>query len=130
MNRTPILPPEMPQMPRSSPAPLAPPSALALPFARPKFDALLLVCGRCADRSNGPSKRKAKKVPGAFKKALGSGRPRVRVVESSCLGLCPRKATAVAVATGEGPLQVAAVDGKSDARVVAEGLLQGRKKAV
>lgn len=94
----------------------------ASPFVKPKFDALLMVCSRCAERSSGPSKRKAKKLPGDFKKALGTERPRFRIVETSCLGLCPKNATAVAAATGDGPLQLAAVGGKSDIQAVADRL--------
>ncbi|MGJ7485349.1 hypothetical protein ACSFA2_08825 [Variovorax sp. LT2P21] len=121
MNRTPILPTDSP------PAPSAPiPAGPASPFVAPKFDALLLVCSRCAERSSGPSKRKAKKLPGEFKKALGGERPRVRIVESSCLGLCPKKATAVAAAMGDGPLRLAAVGGKSDVQAMADRL-RGRR---
>lgn len=121
MNRTPILPTDTP------PAPSAPiPAGPASPFVTPKFDALLLVCGRCAERSSGPSKRKAKKLPGEFKKALGPERPRFRIVESSCLGLCPKKATALAAATGDGPLRLAAVRGKSDVQAMADRL-RGRR---
>lgn len=94
----------------------------ASPFVKAKFDALLMVCSRCAERSSGPSKRKAKKLPGDFKKALGAERPRFRIVETSCLGLCPKKATGVAAATGDGPLQLAAVVGKSDIQAVADRL--------
>ena len=99
---------------------------MASPFVKAKFDALLMVCSRCAERSSGPSKRKATKLPGDFKKALGAERPRFRIVESSCLGLCPKKATAVAAATGDGPLQLAAVGGKSDIQAVADRL-RGRR---
>ena len=99
---------------------------MASPFVKAKFDALLMVCSRCAERSSGPSKRKATKLPGDFKKALGAERPRFRIVESSCLGLCPKKATAVAAATGDGPLQLAAVGGKSDIQAMADRL-RGRR---
>lgn len=117
MSHTPIAPPDAPLIP-DTPAR----AEAASPFVKAKFDALLLVCGRCAERSSGPSRRKAKKLPGEFKKALGPERPRFRIVESSCLGLCPKKATAVAAATGDGPLRLAAVGGKSDVQAMADRL--------
>lgn len=117
MNRTPILPTDTPPAPSASI-----PAGPASPFVAPRFDALLLVCGRCAERGSGPPRRKAKKLPGEFRRALGAERPRFRIVESSCLGLCPKKATAVAAATGDGPLQLAAVRGRSDVQAVADHL--------
>jgi predicted metal-binding protein len=121
MNPTPITPPD------ASTAASAPSAAEApSPFVKAKFDALLLVCGRCAGRSSGPSKRKAKKLPGEFKKALGHERPRFRIVESSCLGLCPKKATAVAAAVDAAPVRLAAVRDKDDVQAVADRL-RGRR---
>lgn len=124
MKATPITPISPTDAPSSTgiPATAEAPS----PFVKAKFDALLLVCGRCAARSSGPSKGKAKKLPGEFKKALGAERPRFRIVETSCLGLCPKKATAVASATGDGPLQLAAIGGKSDIQAMADRL-RGRR---
>jgi len=120
MKPTPITPPAAPDAP---PAPDTPTRIdAASPFVKTKFDALLLVCGRCAERSSGPSKRKAKKLPGEFKKALGPERPRFRIVESSCLGLCPKKATAVAAAVDNAPVRLAVVRGKDDVQVVADRL--------
>jgi predicted metal-binding protein len=113
--------------PDAPPTPDTPTRAeAASPFVKAKFDALLLVCGRCAGRSSGPSKRKAKKLPGEFKKALGQERPRFRIVESSCLGLCPKKATAVAAAVDNAPVRLAAVRDKDDVQAVADGL-RGRR---
>ena len=114
--------------PSDAPPAIGTPTAVETvsPFVKPKFDALLMVCSRCAERSSGPSKRKAKKLPSEFKKALGAERPRFRIVETTCLGLCPKKATAVAAATGDGPLRLAAVGGKSDVQAVADRL-RGRR---
>jgi len=121
MSHTPIAPLDAPP-PSDTPTP----AEASSPFAKAKFDALLMICSRCAERSSGPSRRKAKKLPGEFKKALGPERPRFRIVESSCLGLCPKKATAVAAATGDGPLRLAAVGGKSDVQAVADRLRRRR----
>ena len=121
MNPTPIDPSEAPHAAGTPPL-----GQTATPFVKPKFDALLMVCSRCVERSSGPSKRKAKKLPGDFKKALGAERPRFRIVQTSCLGLCPKKATAVAAATGDGPLQLAAVGGTADVQAVAVRL-RGRR---
>jgi hypothetical protein len=125
MNPTPVAPPIAPPeaLPSHSAAHDTPaPTETASPFVKTKFDALLMVCSRCADRSSGPSKRKAKKLPSDFKKALGTERPRFRILQTSCLGLCPKKATAVAAATGDGPLRLAAIGGKSDIQAMADRL--------
>lgn len=121
MSPTPIALPDAPP-PSDTPTP----AETASPFVKAKFDALLMVCSRCAERSSGPSRRKAKKLPGELKKALGPERPRFRIVASSCLGLCPKKATAVAAAVDGAPIRLAAVRDKDDVQAVADRL-RGRR---
>ncbi|MDM0074335.1 hypothetical protein QTH90_08085 [Variovorax sp. J2P1-59] len=71
-------------------------------LVRPKFGGVALVCGDCQKRSNGPSKLKAKDVRKLLKKELHNQPVRLRIVQCSCLGICPRKALAVsAVAAGQ-----------------------------
>jgi predicted metal-binding protein len=67
----------------------------------PSWDAVLLVCKACRGRSQAPKGMKNKAVMQEAKRALRDARPRPRSVLSSCLGLCPKGATAVAFA-GDG----------------------------
>ncbi|MDM0030799.1 hypothetical protein QTI33_01430 [Variovorax sp. J22P271] len=69
-----------------------------------KFGGVALVCGECEKRSNGPSKLKAQQVRKIFKKELHKLPLRLRVVQCSCLGICPKKAIAVSVVAGARPL--------------------------
>jgi len=96
------------------------------PLVEIKLSGVVLVCGDCEERSDGPTKLKAKQVRKELKRDLVHVPGRLRVVQSTCLGLCPKKATAVAAATGEGPLRLAAVGGKSDVQAVADRLRRRR----
>lgn len=73
-------------------------------LVKAKFGGIALVCGECEKRSNGPSKLKAKQVRKVFKKELHNLPVRLRVVQCSCLGICPKKAIAVSVVAGGRPL--------------------------
>ena len=92
------------------------------PFVKAKFDGLVLVCGQCEERGSGPSKLNAKDARKSLKKALGAQRTRVRIVQSSCLGLCPKKALAVAAAGQGAPSLLAAARHERDLQAVAERL--------
>lgn len=84
--------------------------ARSLPF---RLDALVLVCKACGKRSSGPAKQgKPKKLADEFKIAGKAARLKTRVVLTSCMGLCPKNATAVAVVRGgdAGPAQFAVED--------------------
>ncbi len=88
-------------------------------MVRPKFVGAVLVCGDCERRSSGPKKLRAKEARQTLKKALGGARVRLRIVQSSCLGLCPKKAIAMAaICQGAAPL---AAEAKSTADVSAFG---------
>lgn len=66
----------------------------------PPFEhALVAVCGECSGRDPRP-----KAVRTAIREALraAGGKRSARVVETSCLDLCPKKAVAVAVARRSG----------------------------
>ncbi len=66
-----------------------------------KFGGVVLVCGDCEERSDGPSKLKAKSARKELKRGLVQSPVRLRIVQSTCLGLCPKKAiAAAAVAPG------------------------------
>lgn len=76
----------------------------------PAWDAVLLVCRDCRKRSSGPSEPKPKALLQALKNAVRAEHPRPRVLLSNCLGLCPKKATAVTRVGGkQGGARMAAV---------------------
>lgn len=89
------------------------------PFEKAKFDGLVLVCGECQKRSSGPSKLTAKDVRRELKSTLGKERFRLRIAQSSCLGLCPKKSIAVAAACSNAPAMLASVRDDADIAAVA-----------
>ncbi len=76
---------------------------------RPSWDAVLLVCRDCRKRGGGPKDFKLKPALHQARRALKATPLRARVVASSCLGLCPKQALAVALAGGAGGTAIAAV---------------------
>ncbi len=74
----------------------------------PSWQALVVVCKDCQKRGSGPKRLKAKDVVQSARMASKAERPRPRVIVSGCLGLCPKRAIAVA-----------RVDAASGARLVA-----------
>ena len=91
---------------------------------KPKFGGVALVCGDCQKRGNGPSKLKAKDVRKALKRELGNLPVRMRVMQCTCLGLCPKKAmalTAIAATSSApgGQVLAGAVRSDSEARAMA-----------
>jgi len=96
--------------------------APAAPFVKAKFDGLVLVCGQCEKRSSGPSKLTAKDARKSLKSALGAQRSRLRIVQSSCLGLCPKKSIAIAAAAQGSPALLAEVRNERELKAVAARL--------
>lgn len=96
--------------------------SLRPPFEKTRFDGLVLVCGECQKRSSGPSKLTAKDVRRELKSALGKERFRLRIAQSSCLGLCPKKSIAVAAASSNAPAMLASVRNDADIAAVAARL--------
>ena len=75
------------------------------PLVDTRFAGVVLVCGDCEERSNGPTKLQARQVRKELRRDLVHLPLRLRVVQSSCLGLCPKKAMALAAVTnGHTPL--------------------------
>lgn len=62
----------------------------------PRWETVYLVCKACGKRGSGPKDSKPKAIAAALRRREKGQRPRPRVVFSSCLGLCPKSATAVA----------------------------------
>jgi predicted metal-binding protein len=70
--------------------------------SQPEWDSLLLVCKECRKRKDGPKHLKAKTLAATLKVMARKKAPLSQIVMTSCLGLCPKRATAVAY-TGVGP---------------------------
>lgn len=83
----------------------------------PGWRGLVLLCRECEDRRDGPDAVRAKEVRRLLKALppTGAETGKLKVVQSGCLGLCPKKAIAVVVACGGAPLTVAAVRHAADA---------------
>ena len=74
----------------------------AIPDVRqPRWEAVLLVCKSCGKRSSGPKKLKPKKLAGLVRRASKQSNTRTRVLMTTCMGLCPKAAIAVAAAGGD-----------------------------
>ncbi len=97
----------------------SPPAADSSLLVKVKFGGVVAVCSDCEDRSSGPSKLKAKTVRKELKRGLVQSPVRMRIVESSCLGLCPKKAIAVAAIASGRPLMAAEVHDDEEAAALA-----------
>ncbi|CAN5838688.1 hypothetical protein BH11PSE13_BH11PSE13_16060 [soil metagenome] len=84
-----------------------------------KFAGVVLVCSDCEERSNGPSKFKAKSARKELKRGLVRSPVRLRIVESTCLGLCPKKAIAATAVTPGHKLLAAELCDEEDAQAFA-----------
>ena len=84
-----------------------------------KFGGVVLVCGACEDRSDGPSKFKAKSARKELKRGLVQPPVRLRIVESTCLGVCPKKAIAATAVTPGHKLLAAELCNEDDAKAFA-----------
>ena len=92
-------------------------------FVPTRYAGAVLVCEKCEKRDKGPKKLTTKALRSELRQALGGGRTRLRIVQTSCLGLCPKKAIAVAAVTPEAGSVLAAVKRKRDVPALAAGLL-------
>lgn len=92
-----------------------------------KLGGVVLVCGECEDRKNGPDRLRAKNVRKELKRGLVQSAVRLRIVECSCLGICPKKAIAVIAATPKHPLLAAEVCAEVDAAALAAVVLRAVK---
>ncbi len=70
----------------------------AAKLERPKWGAVVLVCKACGKRSSGPRDLKTKELTNVARKHANWPGVRTRVLATGCLGLCPKRATAVAFA--------------------------------
>lgn len=81
----------------------------SLSFSEPAWQAVVLVCNTCKKRKNGSKKLSGGALLRAIKHGLRSSAPKPRVVATSCLGLCPKGATAVALVASNGAPQITAI---------------------
>lgn len=84
------------------------------PLVDVKFRGAVLVCGDCEERSSGPKKLRARDVRKQLKHDLGAARFKLRVVQTSCLGLCPKKAMALVALAGGAPALAAEAKSTDD----------------
>ncbi|MCS4509447.1 hypothetical protein [Xylophilus ampelinus] len=92
-------------------------------FLPTRYAGAVLVCAKCEKRDKGPRKLTTKTLRFELRQALGGGRSKLRIVQTSCLGLCPRKAIAVAAVTPEAGSVLAAVRRERDVPALAAGLV-------
>ncbi|MEO5733428.1 MAG: hypothetical protein ABIN96_07805 [Rubrivivax sp.] len=88
---------------------------------RPGWKQIVMVCKACEKRSKAPKKFGAKQLAKALSSALRQARqPKTRVVQTTCMGLCPKKAIAVsAVSAVSGVAALAAGPPGGAVRVIA-----------
>lgn len=83
---------------------LAPVAPRPVRLAKAKFGGLVVVCTKCAKRQGLPAKAVRKLLKDAYAelRPAGNGKAKSRklcVIESGCLGPCPKRAVAVATGT-------------------------------
>ncbi len=104
-----------------------------VPVARTlRWQAALLVCKDCVDRGSGPKKSgSAKALMPALRHATKRAGVRTRVVATTCLGLCPKHATAVA-RFGDGSARIVAIRSRKsvDAALTALGAVGDAPRVV
>jgi len=103
----------------ASPVAIADPATVSAKPLAPSWHTVVLVCRECEKRGGGPKRLTAKAVRGALKDALRGAGGQARVVTSSCLGPCPRRAVTVAALAPGQPAAVAAVRSLDEAAAFA-----------
>jgi hypothetical protein len=62
----------------------------------PSWECLVLICNECCQRKNGPKRLRPKALARSIKSELKTNARKARIVLTTCLKLCPKKATSVA----------------------------------
>lgn len=93
--------------------------AATAPFAE-----IVMVCAKCAKRQG----IGAKAVRGGLRRALKADRRgrKVRVVETGCLGLCPKRSLTLATAGSLGAGRLLVLDPALEPAAMLDALLPGR----
>ena len=83
---------------------------------RPGWKSVVLVCKACEKRSKGPKKLSAREVAKDLARACRDADvPRARVVLTTCMSACPKKAFTVAAAAPDGRIEAIAFRRGDDA---------------
>ena len=91
---------------------------------KPGFATVLLLCRACGKRSDGPPQKEAKDASKRLRQAAReAGHPRPRVVMTSCLGGCPKKAFTLAATGVGGAVSMVAFRRDDDADAAVAALL-------
>ena len=78
-------------------------------ISTPSWRSVILVCGDCRKRGARAPRMKTKPVVAEARRAVSGQVPKVRVVKTTCLGLCPKRAVAIACLGDSKPTGIAAV---------------------
>lgn len=89
--------------------------------AKAGFAELVLVCAKCAKRQDLPKRAVRGMLKQAYKRRSQGGK--LRVVETGCLGPCPKRALAVATAASLATGRVLLLDPASTPRQALEAIL-------
>ncbi len=103
-------------------SPEHPSAAAGATIVKPRFAGVVLVCRECEKRSSGPSKLKAKDLQKEFKRSLAPLPVRLRIVQTGCLGMCPKKRIAVVAMAPGKPLCAAELRRADEAQAVVAAL--------
>ena len=98
------------------------------PPERPSWGVVYLVCKACGKRSDAPKRLKPKALAGLVRRASKGDKPRPRVLLTSCLGLCPKAATAVAIAGTGLATRVIAIRSVDEADAALSGLAEAARR--
>lgn len=79
-------------------------------FETVAWQSVVLVCKDCKKRGSGPKGLGRKAVVAELKRALRTASPRPRIVATGCLGVCPKRALAIAWVGGGAETRVACVE--------------------
>jgi hypothetical protein len=93
----------------------------------PGWESLFLVCKDCRRRKDGPKHLKARALAKEIKHQTKDSAPRARVVLTTCLKLCPKKATSVAFVTGLKTPRIAAIKSTSQLKKGLSAFLDRRE---
>ena len=92
------------------------PSVKSPASLRPGWKSVVLVCKACEKRSKGPKKVTAREVARQLGRACRDAKvPRARVVLTTCMSACPKKAFTVAAAAADGRIETIAFRRGDDA---------------
>lgn len=91
--------------------------------AKARFSEIVLVCAKCAKRQSLRPRDLRGRVKDALKRAGGR---KVRVVETGCLGPCPKRLLALATGSSVAAGRILLLDPAADAAEMARAILPGR----